>query len=120
MILTDLHSIIYVPPLGNKFGFEELRFFHASLPDFLLDQSRSMDLFLDKGAAYAKLTGLAAKHMNNPIESPLLDAQGMSFPSCCDFKFIYPMKLKARFIVHFSSVVSKLIHPRSSLRTCVG
>ena len=118
MILTDLHSIIYVPPLGNKFGFEELRFFHASLPDFLLDQSRSMDLFLDKGAAYAKLTGLAAKHMNNPIESPLLDAQGMSFPSCCDF--IDSMKTKRLFIAHFGGVVFKLVHPRSSLRTCAG
>jgi hypothetical protein len=71
MILTDLHSIIYVPPPGDQFG--ELRFFHASLPDFLLDRSRSKDLFLDQGAAYAKLTGLAVKHINNPTESPLWD-----------------------------------------------
>jgi len=77
MILTDLHSIIYVPLIP----WEELRFFHASLPDFLLDRSRSKDLFLDQGAAYAKLTGLAVKHINNPIESPLLNDQGhgMSF-----------------------------------------
>jgi hypothetical protein len=69
MILTDLHSIIYVPPPGDEFS--QLRFFHASLPDFLLDRSRSTDLFLDQGAAYAKLTGLAVKHINNPTESPL-------------------------------------------------
>ena len=81
MILTDLHSIIDVP----LSPWEELRFFHASLPDFLLDRSRSKDLFLDQGAAYAKLTGLAVKHINNPIESPLLNGQGMSFTSCCDF-----------------------------------
>jgi hypothetical protein len=112
MILTDLHSIIYV----DKFG--DLRFFHASLPDFLLDRSRSMDLFLDQGAAYAKLTGLAVKHINNPINSPLRNHQGMSFPSCCDL--IDLMKMKSWFITHFGFVVSKLIPPRSSLRTCVS
>jgi hypothetical protein len=116
MILTDLHSIIYVPPPGDEFG--ELRFFHASLPDFLLDRSRSMDLFLDQGAAYAKLTGLAVKHINNPTESPLEECQCMSFPSCCDF--IDSMKMKTQFITHFGGVVSKLVHPRSSLRTCAG
>jgi hypothetical protein len=83
MILTDLHSIIDGPHPGDK--FRELRFFHASLPDFLLDRSRSMDLFLDQGAAYAKLTGLAMKHINNPIKSPLGNVQGMSSPYCCDF-----------------------------------
>jgi hypothetical protein len=115
MILTDVHSIIYVPPPGDKFG--EPRFFHASLPDFLLDRSRSKDLFLDQGAAYAKLTGLAVKHINNPIKSPLGDIQGMSSP-CYDF--IDSMKMKFHFIAHFGCAVSKLIHLQSSLRTCVG
>ena len=121
MILSDIHSIISVP--DPKYPYERLEFFHASLSDFLLDRSRSMDLFLDQGVVYAKFTSLAVKHINNPTSSPLGQNDhnpSMSFPSCCDFKFIYPMKLKARFIVHFSSVVSKLIHPRSSLRTCVG
>ena len=81
-ILTDLHSIIYVPPPGDESG--ELRFFHASLPDFLLDRSRSVDLFLDQGAAYAKLTRLAVKHINDIMESPMKDHQCMSFPYCCD------------------------------------
>jgi len=115
-ILTDLHSIIYVPPPRNDFS--ELRFFHASLPDFLLDRSRSMDLFLDQGSAYAKLTGLAVMHINNPTESPLQDHQGMSFLSCCDF--IDSMNMKRVFIAYFCGVVSKLVHPRSSLRTCAG
>jgi hypothetical protein len=79
MILTDLHSVINVPLSGNEIS--ELRFFHTSLPDFLLDRSRSMDLFLDQGAAYAKLTGLALKHINNPTESPFSKDQGMSIPS---------------------------------------
>ena len=116
MVLTDLHSIIYVPPPGDNFG--ELRFFHASLPDFLLDRSRSIGLFLDQGAAYARLTGLAVKHINNPTESPLGNDQGMSFPSCCDF--IDSMKMKSWFMRHFGFVVSKLIRPQSFLRTCVG
>jgi hypothetical protein len=115
MILTDLHSIISVPPPNR---FRELRFFHASLPEFLLDRSRSMDLFLDHGAGYAKLTGLAVKHINNPTESPLWNDQCMSFPSCCDL--INSMKNKTVFIAHFGSVVSKLVPPRSSLRTCAG
>ena len=122
MVLTDLHSIIYVPPPGRFFGefrsFGELQFFHASLPDFLLDRSRSMDLFLDQGAAYAKLTGLAMRHIDNPTESPLWNNQYMSFPSCCDF--IDSMKMKTMFITHFGFVVSKLIHPRSFLRNCAG
>jgi hypothetical protein len=82
MILTDLYSIIYVPPPWDRSG--ELRFFHASLPDYLLDRSRSMDLFIDQGSAYAKLTGLALKHINNPTEFLFKDTSCMFFPSCCD------------------------------------
>ena len=116
MILTDLHSLIDVPPPGNKTS--ELRFFHASLPDFLLDRSRSMDLFLDEGAAYAKITGLAVQHINNLTESPLRNDQRMFFPSCCDF--INSMKMKRLFVPHFCGVVSVLVHLRSCLRTCAG
>ena len=118
MILTDLHSIIYVPPPGDRSGHGQLRFFHASLPDFLLDRSRSKALFLDQGAAYAKLTGLALKHLNNATESPLRDYPCMSFPSCSDFTD--SMKMESMFIKHFGCVASKLVHPRSSLRTCAG
>ena len=117
MILADLHSIIYVPPPGDE-GFKELRFFHASLPDFLLDRSRSKDLFLNQSAAYAKLTGLAMKHIKNPTKSPLGNDQCKSFPSCCDF--IDSMKMKTVFIMHFGIVVSKLVHPQSSLMICAG
>jgi hypothetical protein len=88
MILTDLHSIIYVED-----KFEELRFCHASLPDFLLDRSRSKDLFLDQGAAYSKFSSLLVKHLNNPAESPLWNYQGVSSSSCCDF--IDSIKMKS-------------------------
>ena len=117
MILSELHSIISVPPPGDQFN--DPQFFHASLPDFLLDRSRSMDLFLDQGTAYMKLTRLAMKHINwHSTESPLGTDQCMSFLSCCDF--IDSMKMKSSFITHFDCVVSKLIHLRSSLRTCAG
>jgi hypothetical protein len=116
MILTDLYSIIYVPPLGDY--FRELGFFHASLPDFLLDRSRSKDLFLDQGAAYTKLTGLAVKHMKNPTDSPLGNNQCKCSPFCCDF--IDSTKMKTKFILHFKFVMPKLIHPQSSLTTCAG
>jgi len=116
MILIDLHSIIHVPSSGDK--CDEPQFFHASLPDFLLDRSRSMDLFLDQGASYAKLTGLAVRHINNPTESPLEKYQCMPFPSCCDF--IDSTKMKTVLIAHFGGVASKPIHTQSSLRTCAG
>jgi hypothetical protein len=105
-ILADLHSIIDVPHPRDE--FRELEFFHSSLPDFLLDRSRSKDFFLDQGAAYAKLTQLAVRHMNNPIDSPLRNDQRMSSPSCCDT--IDSMKMKPQFTMHFDFVVSKLVH----------
>jgi len=117
MILSDLHSVIFVPSPEDRVG--ELRFFHASLPDFLLDRPRSVDLFLDLGAAYAKLATLAVKHINNPTKSPLCDDRCMSKFSCCqDFNGLTKMKLYS--IGHFDFVASKLVYPRSSLRTCVG
>ena len=91
-ILSDIHSIVFVPAPEFLFGAPSLKFFHASLPDFLLDRSRSKDLFLDQGAAYARLTGLAVKHINNRADSPLWNDQGMSFLSCCDFLDSIKMK----------------------------
>jgi hypothetical protein len=116
MVLSDIHSIIFVP--APERSFENLKFFHASLSDFLLDRSRSRDLFLDQGVVYAKFTSLAVKHINNTTDSPLVKAKRMFFPSFCDF--IDSMKVKAMFIIHFGCVVSKLIHPQSSWRTCAS
>ena len=114
IILTDLHSIIDVPPPGDE--SRALKFFHASLPDFLLDRSRSKDLFLDQGATYAKFTGLTLKHINNAPESRLKNLPGMSFPCCHDF--CHSRRIKLSFIAYFCFVVSGVMHPRSSLRTC--
>ena len=116
MILTALYSIMYVPSPGDKLC--EPQFFHALLPDFLLDWSRSMDFFLNQGAAYAKLTGLAVKHISNLTESPLQNDQCMSLPSSSDF--MDSMKMKMIFIGHFGCIASRLICPWSSLSNCAG
>ena len=44
-ILSDLHSILYVPPQEDR--EEEIRILHASLSDFLLDAKRSGNFFID-------------------------------------------------------------------------
>ncbi|KDR73182.1 hypothetical protein GALMADRAFT_723711 [Galerina marginata CBS 339.88] len=64
MVLSDLHSIIYVPPPGD--GSRSLRMYHASLRDFLMDKSRSGRFSLDAGLAYARLAMHCIKHMTFP------------------------------------------------------
>jgi len=44
-ILSDLHSILYVPPKEDRRG--EIRILHASLSDFLSDAKRSGRFFID-------------------------------------------------------------------------
>ena len=44
-ILSDLHSILYLPPKEDRTG--EIKIFHASLSDFLLDATRSGRFFID-------------------------------------------------------------------------
>jgi hypothetical protein len=44
-ILSDLHSILYLPPTDNRRG--NIRILHASLSDFLLDAKRSGRFFID-------------------------------------------------------------------------
>ena len=51
--LLDMQSIVHVP---EPSCIEELRFYHASFPDFLWDQSRSREHFIDIGKAHAHLT----------------------------------------------------------------
>ncbi|KAF8194541.1 hypothetical protein BJ912DRAFT_175686 [Pholiota molesta] len=43
-VLVDMHALISVPPPGEDVA---LRFHHASLYDFLMDQSRSHDFYID-------------------------------------------------------------------------
>ena len=52
--LLDMQSIVHVPEQSSS--SEQLRFYHASFPDFLLDQSRSREYHIDMGKAHAHLT----------------------------------------------------------------
>jgi len=49
-ILTDMHSLLKI---GTD--WEDIKLFHASFPDFLLDKSRSKDFSVDLGAARVTL-----------------------------------------------------------------
>ena len=63
-VLSDMHSIISVPSQYQQ--DTTLRFFHASLGDFLIDRSRSGEVFfLDPGVAHRKI----ATWMMNRIQT---------------------------------------------------
>lgn len=61
IILSDLHSLIVLPPLEEERG--ELHMSHASLGDFLRDRSRSGRFFIDGGVANAEILRLLLKHL---------------------------------------------------------
>ncbi|KAF8806738.1 hypothetical protein BYT27DRAFT_6607351 [Phlegmacium glaucopus] len=64
IILSDLQSLMDVPaPAINK-DPSEIRIYHASLGDFLLDKSRSAKFYIDAGSAHATLTGYFLKHLS--------------------------------------------------------
>ncbi|KAF8799377.1 hypothetical protein BYT27DRAFT_6862444 [Phlegmacium glaucopus] len=65
IILADLHSVIFVPSpsLNSTLGKDQLRIFHASLGDFLLDRSRSGDFFIDASKAHARMAEICIQHV---------------------------------------------------------
>ena len=76
MLLSDVHSIIDVPPI-NLSQRLPVRILHASLGDFLLDKSRSQALHIDAGHAHASLTS----HLLKRISEGDLRIQGKLFNS---------------------------------------
>ena len=52
-ILSDMHALVHVPKSGDR--KRALRIHHASLSDFLLDQSRSGRFFIDSEKAHINL-----------------------------------------------------------------
>ena len=65
-ILSDLHSIIAVPSAYQRDLPLALRFFHASLGDFLTDHSRSGDtFFLDSGVCHRNIVNRIIKQLMN-------------------------------------------------------
>ena len=59
--LMDLHSVLHVPVIKAEDDEDEdneenkLRFFHASLQDFLFDPSRSKDFYIDRSKAHTRI-----------------------------------------------------------------
>jgi len=58
LFLHDVHSII-----DNRELDQHIKIIHASLPDFLVDQSSSHELFVDVNKARMQLTDLANEYM---------------------------------------------------------
>ncbi|KAF8799036.1 hypothetical protein BYT27DRAFT_7202800 [Phlegmacium glaucopus] len=83
IILADLHSVIFVPPpsLNRNSEKDQLRIFHASLGDFLLDRSRSGDLFIDASKAHARMAETCIEHVipilevDRKLRTPSIDQQ---------------------------------------------
>lgn len=75
LLFGNLSSIIACPPdyLAYRdtdlFPKHRLRFLHASLPDFLYDEARSKDLFINPGLRYARLLNYCVRHLH--IGKPL-------------------------------------------------
>ncbi|KAF8172431.1 hypothetical protein BJ912DRAFT_101789 [Pholiota molesta] len=69
-VLVDIHALVYVPPAG-EFGL--LCFHHASLYDFLMDQSRSHDFYIDASQGHINLTWRWWKVISNNQCSNRLD-----------------------------------------------
>ena len=70
-ILSDLHSIMAVPSADER--DLPLRFFHASLGDFLTDHLRSGDtFFLDSGVCHRNIVNRIIKQFMNPASGSRL------------------------------------------------
>ena len=80
IILNDIHSLISVPTSDSESG--ELRIFHASLPDFLLDRSRSGRFYIDKEEASTKITRYCMIHFKLS-SSPLTSASSFRLVMEC-------------------------------------
>jgi len=61
--LIDLHSILDIPSQADA---GEIRILHASLGDFLLDQSRSRNYHINPGRAHANLTQRFLRYIPDP------------------------------------------------------
>jgi hypothetical protein len=55
-VLVDIHALVFVPSPSDDNTDHELRFHHASLYDFLMDQSRSHDFYIDASQGHIDLT----------------------------------------------------------------
>lgn len=61
MLLSDLHSVVNVPPKGDDWRTPKIS--HASMSDFLLNRERSGKFYIDEREGYVKLAVMALKHL---------------------------------------------------------
>jgi hypothetical protein len=61
MIFWDLHSIVHIPVSDKK----PIRFYHASLRDFLMDRHRSRNLYIDGSKAHSFLLNLCIQTLTD-------------------------------------------------------
>jgi len=62
LILADLHSVLFVPLPDSR--EDDLRIYHASLGDFLMDRSRSGNFFIATSKAFARMALHCVKHVS--------------------------------------------------------
>ncbi|KDR67797.1 hypothetical protein GALMADRAFT_1062229 [Galerina marginata CBS 339.88] len=75
IILTDLHSVLFVPLPDSQ--ERNLRIYHASLGDFLMDRSRSGKFFVVTPKAFARMAVHCVNHASM-IPELLATAEGDS------------------------------------------
>ena len=90
LILIDLYSVIEVPDVGAQ--SEELRIFHASLQDFLMDPTRSRDLYMDKGKAHARIAQHFLRCINNYLPDTFND-KSVILQFICKLELIFHLDL---------------------------
>ena len=72
IVLHALHSLVSIPSLNNPLG-QRIHFFHASLCDFLRDQSRSKEFFIEVPSRY--YSAIVRRSLENLI-SPNITPDG--------------------------------------------
>ncbi|KAF8809740.1 hypothetical protein BYT27DRAFT_7337130 [Phlegmacium glaucopus] len=81
--LSELRSILQVPPPGSSGLDSEIKMFHASLQDYLVDKLRSGQYYLDERAFHTDIAGQGARQictlsMNTIGQNHQLGLEGLS------------------------------------------
>lgn len=108
LALADLHSIIDVAQSRSwPSPFDGLKFFHASLPDFLTDSARSGQFFIDKAVAHAQLAQLCIKNLRS----------SGGYLACTDFAIVH-LDLRALVCCHRSRPHCQVLCKIRATRSC--